>query len=213
MEILSSIFYKIIESVNFYLFSGKSFKIRKLAKKNNGDSIYSSATMFSGTYVKVIFHDIKDYRNFIKDILLNPEYIDNWEFFSVNVLENNNIVAMFDCSYNKSVNEELKRKYIEIALSSLELFSDIIDNNSVLDIKVENNTVSAPNGYTYSVNKLNKVVTIYNGDKKFNVRDESYCCLSNSCFEALKLILKNISYQNKILYNIDLDLDNLKSFK
>ena len=205
MEILSSIFYKIIEFVNFYFFSGKSFKIRKLAKKNNGDSIYSSATMFSGTYVKVIFYDIKDYRNFIKDILLNPEYIDNWEFFSVNVLENNNIVAMFDCSYNKSINE--------VALSSLELFSDIIDNNSVLDIKVEDNTVSAPNGYTYSVNKLNKVVTINNGDKKFNVRYESYCCLSNSCFEALKLILKNISYQNKILYNIDLDLDNLKSFK
>lgn len=213
MEILSSIFYKIIESVNFYLFSGKSFKIRKLAKKNNGDSIYSSATMFSGTYVKVIFHDIKDYRNFIKDILLNPEYIDNWEFFSVNVLENNNIVAMFDYSYNRSINEELKRKYIEIALSSLELFSDIIDNNSVLDIKVENNTVSAPNGCVYSVNKLNKVVTINKGNKKFNVRDKSYCCLSNSCFEALKCILKNISYQNKILYNIDLDLDNLKSFK
>lgn len=213
MEILSSIFYKIIESVNFYLFSGKSFKIRKLAKKNNGDSIYSSATMFSGTYVKVIFHDIKDYRNFIKDILLNPEYIYNWEFFSVNVLENNNIVAMFDCSYNKSINEELKRKYIEIALSSLELFSNIVDNNSVLDIKIENNTVSASNGYVYSVNKLNKVVTINKGNKKFNVRDESYCCLSNSCFEALKCILKNISYQNKILYNIDLDLDNLKLFK
>lgn len=213
MEILSSIFYKIIESVNFYLFSGKSFKIRKLAKKNNGDSIYSSATMFSGTYVKVIFHDIKDYRNFIRDILLNPEYIDNWEFFSVNVLENNNIVAMFDYSYNKSINGELKGKYIKIALSSLELFSDIIDNNSVLDIKVENNTVSAPNGYVYFVNKLNKVVTINNGNKKFNVRDEGYCCLSNSCFEALKCILKNISYQNKILYNIDLDLDNLKLFK
>lgn len=213
MEIFSSIFYKIVNYLNLYLFSGNSLKIRKLAKKNSGDSIYSSASMFSSPNVKVIFHNISDYKNFIQYILLNPEYIDGWSFFSIDVLENNNIVVMFSYSGNKIIDEKVKQKYLEIALSSLRLFSDIIDNNNILDIKIENNIVSAPNGYNYSVNESSKVVTINNGDKKLSIRSESYCCLSNSCFEVLKLILKNISYQNKILYNIDLDLDNLKSFK
>lgn len=213
MEILSSIFYKFFSFINFYFFSRSSLKLRKLAKVHNGDSIYSSASMFSNAYVKVIFHDIIDYKNFIQYILLNTEDIDGWSFFSIDVLENNNIVVMFSYSGNKTIDEKIKQKYLEIALSSLRLFSNIIDNNSILDIKIENNRVMAPNGYNYSVNESSKVVTINNGDKKLSIRNESYCCLSNSCFEALKLILKNISYQNKILYNIDLDLDNLKSFK
>lgn len=213
MEILSSIFYKFFSFINFYFFSGSSLKLRKLAKVHNGDSIYSSASMFSTAYVKVIFHDIIDYKNFIQYILLNTEDIDGWSFFSIDVLENNNIVVMFSYSGNKTIDEKIKQKYLEIALSSLRLFSNIIDNNSILDIKIENNRVMAPNGYNYSVNESSKVVTINNGDKKLSIRNESYCCLSNSCFEALKLILKNVSYQNKILYNIDLDLDNLKSFK
>lgn len=213
MEIFSSIFYKFFSFINFYFFSGSSLKLRKLAKIHNGDSIYSSASMFSTAYVKVIFRDIIDYKNFIQYILLNTEDIDGWSFFSIDVLENNNIVVMFSYSGNKTIDEKIKQKYLEIALLSLRLFSNIIDNNSILDIKIENNRVMAPNGYNYSVNESSKVVTINNGDKKLSIRNESYCCLSNSCFEALKLILKNISYQNKILYNIDLDLDNLKSFK
>lgn len=80
-------------------------------------------------------------------------------------------------------------------------------------MKVEGNTVITLNGYSYYISGPNKSTTIIKDDKKLVIKNESYCLLSNSCFEILKRMIEKISYQNKILYNIDLDLDNLKSFK
>ena len=213
MEILSSIFYKIINYINLYLFSGSSFKIRKLAKKNNGDSIYSSASLMSPSYVKVIFHDIVDYKNFIRDVILNSSDIKNWDFYFATVLENNNIVATFHYSNDENLPDILNKKYIDIALHSLDIFSNIIESNSILEMKVESNTVIIPDSYSYYISGPNKSTTITKDDKKLVIKNESYCLLSNSCFEVLKSMIEKISYQNKILYNIDLDLDNLKLFK
>lgn len=213
MEILSSIFYKIINYINLYLFSGSSFKIRRLAKKNNGDSIYSSASLMSPAYVKVIFHDIVDYKNFIRDIILNSNDIKNWDFYFATVLENNNIVATFHYSNDEKLLDILSKKYIDIALHSLDIFSNIVESSNILEMKVESNTVIIPDGYSYCISGSNKSTTITRDNKKLVIRNESYCLLSNSCFEVLKLMIEKISYQNKILYDIDLDLNNLKLFK
>ena len=210
MEFFSSIFYKIVNYISLYLFSGNSLKIRKLAKKNNGDSIYSSASMFSSPYVKVIFHNINDYKNFIQYILLNPEHIDGWSFYFATVLENNNIVAMFNYSNDEKLPDVLNKKYIDIALCSLDIFSNIIESNNIPEMKIENNTVIIQNGYSYYISGPNKSTTIAKDDKKLVIKNESYCLLSNSCFEVLKRMIEKISYQNIILENIDLDLDNLK---
>ena len=166
MEILSSIFYKIIEFISLYFFSGSSFKIRKLAKKNNGDSIYSSATMYGCAYVKVIFHDIIDYKNFIRDVILN--------------------------SNDEKLPDILSKKYIDIALHSLDIFSNIIESNNILEMKVEGNTVIIPDGYSYYISGPNKSTTIIKDDKKLVIKNESYCCLSNSCFEVLMRMIEKI---------------------
>lgn len=213
MEILSSIFYKFFSFINFYFFSGSSLKLRKLAKVHNGDSVYFSASMVSTAYVKVIFHDIIDYKNFIRDVILNSEDIKNWDFYFATVLENNNIVATFHYSNDEKLPYVLSKKYIDLALYSLDIFSNIVESNNILEMKVENNTVIALNGYSYYISGPNKSTTITKDGKKLVIKNESYCLLSNSCFEVLKRVIEKISYQNKILYNIDLNLDNLKSFK
>ena len=213
MEILSSIFYKFFSFINFYFFSGSSLKLRKLAKIHNGDSIYSSASMFSAAYVKVIFHDIIDYKNFIIDVILNSDDIKNWDFYFATVLENNNIVATFHYSNDEKLPDVLSKKYIDLALYSLDIFSNIVESNNILEMKVESNTVIILNGYSYYISGPNKSTTITKDGKKLVIKNESYCLLSNSCFEVLKRMIEKISYQNKILYNIDLDLNNLKSFK
>lgn len=213
MEIFSSIFYKFFSFINFYFFSGSSLKLRKLAKVHNGDSIYSSASMLSTAYVKVIFHDIIDYKNFIRDVILNSDDIKNWDFYFATVLENNNIVATFHYSNDEKLPDVLSKKYIDLALYSLDIFSNIVESNNILEMKVENNTVITLSGYSYYISGPNKSTTITKDDKKLVIKNESYCLLSNSCFEVLKHMIEKISYQNKILYNIDLDLDNLKSFK
>jgi hypothetical protein len=213
MEILSSIFYKFFSFINFYFFSGSSLKLRKLAKVHNGDSIYSSASLIIPAYVKVIFHDIIDYKNFIRDVILNSSDIKNWDFYFATVLENNNIVATFHYSNDEKLPDVLSKKYIDLALYSLDIFSNIVESNNILEMKVENNTVITLNGYSYYISGPNKSTTITKDDKKLVTKNESYCLLSNSCFEVLKHMIEKISHQNKILYNIDLDLDNLKSFK
>lgn len=213
MEILSSIFYKFFSFINFYFFSGSSLKLRKLAKVHNGDSIYSSASLIIPAYVKVIFHDIIDYKNFIRDVILNSDDIKNWDFYFATVLENNNIVATFHYSNDEKLPYVLSKKYIDLALYSLDIFSNIVESNNILEMKVESNTVITLNGYSYYISGPNKSTTITKDGKKLVIKNESYCLLSNSCFEVLKRMIEKISYQNKILYNIDLDLDNLKSFK
>lgn len=213
MEILSSIFYKFFSFINFYFFSGSSLKLRKLAKVHNGDSVYSSASMFSTAYVKVIFYDIIDYKDFIRDVILNSDDIKNWDFYFATVLENNNIVATFHYSNDEKLPDVLSKKYIDLALYSLDIFSNIVESNNILEMKVESNTVITLSGYSYYISGPNKSTTITKDGKKLVIKNESYCSLSNSCFEVLKRMIEKISYQNKILYNIDLDLDNLKSFK
>ena len=213
MEILSSIFYKFFSFINFYFFSGSSLKLRKLAKVHNGDSIYSSASLIIPAYVKVIFHDIIDYKNFIRDVILNSDDIKNWDFYFATVLENNNIVATFHYSNDEKLPYVLSKKYIDLALYSLDIFSNIVESNNISEMEVKNNTVITLNGYSYYISGPNKSTTITKDDKKLVIKNESYCLLSNSCFEVLKRMIEKISYQNKILYNIDLDLDNLKSFK
>lgn len=213
MEILSSIFYKFFSFINFCFFSGSSLKLRKLAKVHNGDSIYSSVSLISPAYVKVIFHDIIDYKDFIRDVILSSDDIKNWDFYLATVLENNNIVATFYYSNDEKLPDVLSKKYIDLALYSLDIFSNIVESNNILEMKVESNTVTALNGYSYYISGPNKSTTITKDGKKLVIKNESYCLLSNSCFEVLKRMIEKISYQNKILYNIDLDLDNLKSFK
>ena len=110
MEILSSIFYKFFSFINFYFFSGSSLKLRKLAKVHNGDSIYSSASLIIPAYVKVIFHDIIDYKNFIRDVILNSDDIKNWDFYFATVLENNNIVVTFHYSNDEKPPYVLSKK-------------------------------------------------------------------------------------------------------
>lgn len=126
---------------------------------------------------------------------------------------NNNIVAIFHYSNDEKLPDVLSKKYIDLALYSLDIFSNIVESNNILEMKVENNTVITLNGYSYYISGPNKSTTITKDGKKLVIKNESYCLLSNSCFEVLKRIIEKISYQNKILYNIDLDLDNLKSLK
>lgn len=98
-------------------------------------------------------------------------------------------------------------------MSLLELFTDIVANNSIFDIKVENNKVITTNGYSYYISPTNKTVKIDKDGKELVVKNVGYFSLSYSCFEALKLIAENIYNQNKILYNIEFGLDDVKSFR
>lgn len=213
MKVLSSIFYKFFSFINFHFFSGSSLKLRKLAKVYNGDSIYFSAGIYNPAYVEFIFHDIRDYKSFIKAILLDIDIKSNWYFYHVKVLKNNNIVVIFNHSYSDSKNNSTDKKFVELELSLLELFTDIVANNSIFDIKVENNEVITTNGYSYYISPTNKTIKIHKDGEELVVKNVGYFSLSGSCFEALKLMAENIYHQNKILYNIDLDLDNIKSFK
>ena len=98
-------------------------------------------------------------------------------------------------------------------MSLLELFTDIVANNSIFDIKVENNEVITTNGYSYYISPTNKTIKINKDGKELTVKNVGYFSLSGSCFEALKLIAENIYYQNKILYNIEFGLGDIKSFR
>lgn len=170
MEVLSSIFYKFFSFINFHFFSGSSLKLRKLAKVYNGDSIYFSAGIYNPAYVEFIFHDIKDYKNFIKAILLDIDIKSNWYFYHVKVLKNNNIVVIFNHSYSDSKNNSTDKKSVELELSLLELFTDIVANNSIFDIKVENNKVITTNGYSYYISPTNKTIRINKDGKELTVK-------------------------------------------
>lgn len=213
MEVLISIFYKFFSFINFHFFSGSSLKLRKLAKVYNGDSIYFSAGIYNPAYVEFIFHDIRDYKNFIKAILLDIDIKSNWYFYYIKVLKNNNIVVIFNHSYSDSKNNSTDKKSVELELSLLELFTDIVANNSIFDIKVENNKVITTNGYSYYISPTNKTIKINKDGKELVVKNVGYFSLSGSCFEALKLTAENIYNQNKILYNIEFGLDDIKSFR